>query len=84
MAHTARTPEDSVIDIPVDIVIESGRLTVAETAALTAVLSAAVREESSETPDQPATIDGWESSRRLPRRPITPGAGAWQSWLANI
>lgn len=83
MAQPARTPEDTAIDVPVDIVIESGRLTAAEMAALTAVLSAAVREESSDTPGQPAPADGWETSRRFLRRPIAPGSGAWQSWLAN-
>lgn len=76
MVHQTRDAEPEALDI----VIESGSLTAAEAAAVTAVVSAAVREEASASrPEATTPVGAWQKSQRCLRDEIVPGPGAWRA-----
>ncbi|QDZ16406.1 acyl-CoA carboxylase epsilon subunit [Humibacter ginsenosidimutans] len=63
------------------LVFHTRHLSEDEIAAVTAVITAALREQASrEEPTEDAAPSAWQRGRRNLRMPLTRGAGAWRSW----
>ncbi|NNC13044.1 hypothetical protein HII28_14305 [Planctomonas sp. JC2975] len=63
------------------IVFRTGGLSETEIAAATAVLTAALREQSArESPEADAASTAWQRDQRNLRAPLVRGDGAWRAW----
>jgi hypothetical protein len=63
------------------IVFHTRNLSENDIAAVTAVLTTALREQAAhKQPTEDASPSAWQRGRRGLRMPLTRGAGAWRSW----
>jgi hypothetical protein len=70
-------------DVAAEFTIVGGSPTHTEVAAVTAVLLAAVEDESADAaPVDTQGPSAWERSQRAIRAPLHPGAGAWRGFSA--
>ncbi|MET1053638.1 MAG: acyl-CoA carboxylase epsilon subunit [Mycetocola sp.] len=80
-ASTGRFSTEGEPASGVDVHILSGSPTADEIAAVTAVLTAAVLEESARADAVPTSgPSAWQRSQRVMRPPLTAGAGRWRSF----
>ncbi|MET0725813.1 MAG: acyl-CoA carboxylase subunit epsilon [Leifsonia sp.] len=79
LASPAEEPSDGID--PSEISFITRHVSPEQAAAVTAVLSSVLREESDLHRREPdAAADAWARSQRALRAPLTPGAGRWRSF----
>ncbi|NYF11571.1 hypothetical protein HDC94_002727 [Leifsonia sp. AK011] len=77
MTDSGAEPTGADVEMsPIRVV--SRNATAVDIAAVTAVVTAALEELSSEPSAEPAEVSAWRRSQRGLRSPIHPGPGAWR------
>jgi hypothetical protein len=79
----ARHRSDADASDMLDIRFTTKNVTDTEIAAVTAVISAAVREQADDLAEPTPAPSAWARSQRVLRAPIVPAPGAWRSFNAD-
>jgi hypothetical protein len=79
----ARHRSDADASDTFDIRFTTKNVTDTEIAAVTAVISAAIREQTDDLAEPAPAASAWARSQRVLRSPIVPAPGAWRSFSAD-